>query len=376
VRFAGLDLVDERWSEVETLVDQTPGADPWCSGPDWVLAAHQAFAPDDQPLIVTNFPDQPGRPTDGSAGPGPTAAPLGCLLLAHYETYEGGEAGFPWLAGLEPLWGFANPILGVDPSSLLADAIPLLTEAVPWRALILPGQPSPWESGDDQGLPLDPSSPTVRLAATLSSFGQVGLGEGITRRTADLSEGFDAWWQRRSSKFRRNLLKARSTAHEAGLRIEPLPGTASAVSPVSPASPDRPAAESGEVFDRLLRIEQRSWKGAEGSGIAGADMGTFYRLLIARLQARGRFHGYVARLAEQDVGFIIGGIRNRRYRGLQLSYDAQAGQLGIGNLLQLHQIEQLCLHDQADVYDLGMDFDYKRRWADAADTSVSLILRR
>ena len=60
---------------VEDLVDQTPDIDPWCSGPDWVLSAHEAFA--------ESVYDGPVRPLLWSE-PG-----TGAVLLGMAETPDG-----------------------------------------------------------------------------------------------------------------------------------------------------------------------------------------------------------------------------------------------------------------------------------------------
>src|SRR5688572_32387452 len=51
------------------------------------------------------------------------------------------------------------------------------------------------------------------------------------------------------------------------------------------------------------------------------------------------------------------------YRGLQFSYDDAFAQLGLGGLLQYHQIVELCA-EGVTRYDLGTEMDYKRRWAE------------
>ena len=114
----------------------------------------------------------------------------------------------------------------------------------------------------------------------------------------------------------------------------------------------------------------------EGSGITGDGMTTMYRLMIDRLRRNARLLALVAMLDGRDVGYILGGIRARRYRGLQLSYTTDVDHLSVGNLLQAHQLQVLADDDRADVYDLGMDFGYKTRWADRAETSVMLVVQR
>lgn len=383
-----LDEVDRRWVEIEAAVDATTGIDPWCSGPDWQLPCHRAFAPTADPLILAS---------DHGAG---------FALLARYRADRQTT-----ISGLEPLWGFGCPIIGPDPGTLAAELAAHLAADHHWDNIVLPGLPpnldgSTGNGGTGNGHPTagdaarnvptpadpapnpaapNPAAPTIdpmtmAVASPLTGLGQVGLAEGITRQVADLTGDHDAWLAGRSPRFRRNLRKARQAADRAGLHIID--------------STDDP-----DLFDRLLVIEHRSWKGREGSGITGPEMATMYRAVVERLARRDRLVAHIAVLHGSDVGYIVGGIRASRYRGLQLSYTTDAADLSIGNLLQAHQLAQLNRlaadrtggHEaegdhpadldrtagrRVNVYDLGMDISYKRRWADRSEPSTVLVVRR
>ncbi|MGI9599074.1 MAG: GNAT family N-acetyltransferase, partial [Acidimicrobiales bacterium] len=272
----------------------------------------------------------------------------------------------PMWGGIEPLWGFGTPIIGPDPQRVATDLAAVLAERSDWTTIFLSGMPlSPHRS-----VPSDETAPesagrtakpdptvTLGIAFALSSLGQVGFAEGITRQIADIGDGYEQWLARRPSRFRRNLRQAGGKAEEAGVTIEN-------------------ASSDPALFDRLMAIENRSWKGREGSGITSVEMSAMYRMMIARLGDRGRLHAHVAGIEGRDVGYILGGVRGRRYRGLQISYVDEARKLSIGNLLQDHQLRLLGSENLADVYDLGMDFDYKRRWADRAETSLTIVVTR
>lgn len=316
---------------VEAAVDATDGIDHWCSGPDWVLSVAAGFAPDAQHLII--------------------AAGHGFALLAHYET----DRGTPVIAGMEPLWGFAFPLVGPEPAALAAAVADHLQTRTDWRIVVLFGAPP-------QEHPL-----TQAVIDALSAIGDVRCAPGIVRQVADLRTGYDAWLTRRSTKFRRALLRAvRAFDQDPSLVIEDVS-----------ADPN--------LFDRLLAIERRSWKGREESGITSPQMSATYATIIDRLQARGRAQAHVARRVApatdgrssgSDLGYILGGVRHRIYRGLQLSYATEAADLGVGNVLQHHQLRLLCQTDRVDRYDMGMDFDYKRRWADSAVPSTTIVVIR
>src|SRR3546814_20591953 len=81
----------------------------------------------------------------------------------------------------------------------------------------------------------------------------------------------------------------------------------------------------------------------------------------------------VAGREDRDGGYGLGGVRGQTYRGLQLAFDRRLADHGIGHLLQIHQLEALT-GTGIDVYDLGMDMAYKRRWADHVDETFAVLV--
>lgn len=134
-------------------------------------------------------------------------------------------------------------------------------------------------------------------------------------------------------------------------------------------------ADARAVVARAAAVETRSWKGAEESGLAADDLRAFYESLCARLAARGRLRAIFAVRDGEDVGYILGGVRDGTYRGFQFSYDARLRRASIGSLLQLEQIAELSAEGVRS-YDLGMDMPYKSHWADGTLETVSLFVMR
>lgn len=316
--------VEANTSLIEQALDATPEIDRWCSGPDWILAVREGFAPESDGLLLR------------TTGPVP-----GFALLATYRM----EDGSTMVAGLEPLWGFAAPVFGPDLEALGQELCHELASR-DWRFLVLPGVPPP--DGPDSYAPL--------LARALSRLGRARIGEGIVRQVADITDGPEAWLGRRSQRFRRNLRRAERQGADAGLSVVD-------------------ARHDPEVFERIMDIERRSWKGQDDGGIIAPEMATTYRSMIDRLGSKGRLRVGVATIDGCDVGYILGGVRGDRYRGLQLSYRQTVAELSVGHLLQwwqLRSLEEEGLHH----YDLGMDMEYKRRWADRQEPSLTLIIER
>lgn len=313
-RLANLD--DNLTNEIEAAVDQSPGIDPWCSGPDWLAPVQTAFGDRAQPLIISSHG--------------------GFALLAGYPQQDNGAV----IAGFEPLWGFACPLVGPDPAGL-SGAVAAHLAGSDWARIVLPGFPADLELARV-------------VAGPLSRLGSVGAMQGIVRRIARID---DHWEARRSPRFRRNLRRAGTKAADAGVSFVD-------------------ASDEQQLFDRLHRIEENSWKGRDHDGITGENMSTFYRSMIPRLQARGRCRAVIATQRDADIGFILGGVRSGRYRGLQLSYHAEMAHLELGHLLQEFEFKRLRGEACAEVYDLGMDMPYKERWADDTDASITLVVER
>lgn len=241
------------------------------------------------------------------------------------------------------MWGFSCPLIGPDLPGLAEFAAEHLRSVDDWDICMI------------AGLPLDEDLARA-MAQPLAVLGQVQAVYGIVRQVADVSTGHDEWFAGRSAKFRKSLRQAEKRAQINGVSFVDV-------------SAD-PAA-----YQRCVEIEGTSWKGMTDDGITSPGMHRFYELMTARLQTQGRFRATVAVVDGEDVGFIFGGVRNQRYRGLQLSFAESARPLSISHLLQHHTL-QAVVAEGVETYDMGMDMDYKQRWATHEDPSMSLIIHR
>jgi CelD/BcsL family acetyltransferase involved in cellulose biosynthesis len=309
-----LDRISRAWDDA---VDRTEGADEFCASSVWSFAAAASFPEAAPPVVV---------------GDGRSFAGLRATTT---------EDGMRVLVGLDPIWGFATPVVGhpLIAARLLAARVALEAHDV----VVVAGQ-------------RDGSLALQCLARELDGAGRLLRGPTEQRVQADLRAGVDAWWQRRSSRFRQRLRHLRRQAEERGVTVV-----------------DCSALPPDEAIDRVLDVEVRSWKGRDGTGLASPDLADFYRRLAWRLAPGDQLRLLFARLDGRDVAYVLGGVRGRTYRGLQLSQDVTVAELGLGHVLQLHQVEALA-GSGIDTYDLGMDMPYKRRWADRVDETFSLLI--
>ncbi|MDE0805335.1 MAG: GNAT family N-acetyltransferase, partial [Acidimicrobiales bacterium] len=299
-------------------VDRSPGLDGFCASSIWSFAAAASF-PEVAPPVVVG---------DGRAFCG----------LRRSETDDGRV-----LVGLDPVWGFASPVVGspMAAAEMLVHRVDIEDD---WDAAVIAGQ-------------REDSMLTAAIARVAEGRWTLFRGPDEHRLRADLDDGFDAWFARRSSRFRQRMRRLERDAATSGVEIVD----------VSAAAPD-------DVFDRLLAIEASGWKGSDGTGLVSPDLADFYRRMCVRLAGRDHLRVMVARSGETDIGFVLGGVRGDHYRGLQLSYHRDHADAGVGHLLQMAQIRALA-DEAVRLYDLGMDMPYKHRWADRTDTTFAIIVR-
>jgi len=322
---SGLDELDRRAAELDRQALAAPFIDRFCSSSSWILPAAEALMPPGQPLVA--------------------AGDLGFLAAVVRQRGE--------LRALEPFeasWGLASPLVGGSPERL-ADAAAeiLVAREADWDLLVL------------SGLPL--GSPLLdRLARRLSRRYRVGLGPVTRRHIASLAGGMDGFLSRRPRRLRKGLRQALRRATDEGIRFEPLRAES--------------AGEADALFERILDVERRSWKGRTGVGLVEEPMREFYRRVSRRLAAAGQYRLLMGRQEDEDVAYVLGAIFGDTYRGLQFSFDERCVHLGLGNLAQYHQLAELAREPTIRSYDLGTGGEYKSDWAEDGWDSVCLVAAR
>jgi hypothetical protein len=257
-------------------------------------------------------------------------------------------AGFPYIEPVELAWGLASPLIGAQPELLVEEVVPVLAGHRDWQLAILAG--------------LTVSGPQRRaLDASLPPRWERRRGQPTVRHVASLAGGLDGFLARRSRDLRKSLRKAERAAAAEGITFE------------SVRVYDGAAATA--LYERIQAVEARSWKAREGVGIHAGPMRAFYAAMLPRLAALGQQRTMFARRADRDVGYILGAVMGGEYRGLQFSYDAELAQVGLGGVMQIHQIGELC-RDGVARYDLGTEMSYKRRWAEELMETEMLVLVR
>ncbi|MDX2087514.1 MAG: GNAT family N-acetyltransferase [Kofleriaceae bacterium] len=309
--------------EFDQAIAVTPAIDRFCSSSAWILAAAAALMP-------------PRAPFSFRGKHGYLAAARG----VH-------PAGFPYIEPVELAWGLASPLVGADAQALAEEVVPVLAARRDWQLAILAGMTA--------------SGPQRRaLEKAMPGRWERRRGTPTVRHVASLDGGIDGFLSRRSRELRKSLRKSLRVATERGVTFEAVRAT---------------APEADALYERIQAVEAASWKAREGVGISTGSMRAFYSNMLPRLCQLGQQRTMFARHGERDVGYILGAVALGEYRGLQFSYDDEYGAIGLGGLLQYHQI--LALVDEGvERYDLGTEMDYKRRWAeDIMETEMLVLVR-
>ena len=246
------------------------------------------------------------------------------------------EDGWTYLQPLESMWLLGSPCVSAEPERGAREIVELLSSEGDWHVLML------------AGMAMDSPLLHAMLREMASSY-RFYMGPITRRFAADLRGGVEGYLGRRSRNFRKGLRRSIRRCEEAQIELENL----NAVD----------GAELEASFERLMAIESKSWKGRLGEGVNEGPMRDFYALMLPRLRARGALRLLVARVGDEDIGFILGGVAGTTYRGLQFSFDQSFESLAVGNYLQWQQIQALMAEGITE-YDLGTEVDYKRRWGE------------
>ena len=207
------------------------------------------------------------------------------------------------LGPLEAEWLFGSPLMGPDALGLLGDLVNDL------RAGLKAGKIQIVVSG------LNPRGLHARQIS--KAYPDAVTHNQDAHAAASLAGGIDGWMSRRSSNFRRNLKRAQLRAQSEGIVFER----------VQPAS----VAEADALYERMLGVERKSWKGPIRKGLL--QLSTFYRMVLRAYAERNSARVIIARHGSGDAGFCFGGASRGHYRGQQTSYSDDLSGFSIGTLM-------------------------------------------
>lgn len=310
------------FTSFDTLLRSTDGIDSFCSSSAWAESSRRAFMPNAQLAVYRH----------GSA----------MAVFAITQMPEGHRMLLP----LDATWTLSSPIAvenaARDVPALISQ---ILEDRFSIDFCIISG--------------IRPTSALYQIVvhALAAQMVPVTHMRPAHRAVANISDGFDAWFSRRSSKFRASIRRAKRAIADTNIRLKSLPTT----------------EINAGLMHTFHAIETRSWKGKARTGITEQSMANFCENFL-KLTAKAEETRVVLAYKDQTpIGFVLGAVSQQGYRGAQMSFDNAYRNVGLGNMMQIKMIESL-IDSEVATYDLGSSMPYKLRWADFEDRTNSLLV--
>lgn len=310
------------FTRFDSLLLNTEGIDSFCSSSAWAESSRRAFMPHAQLAVY--------RHRSAKA------------VFAVTQMPEGHRMLLP----LDATWSLSSSIAAVNAARDVPDLVSQILEdrfAVDFCII--------------SGIRAESTLYQLVVNALATKMVPVTHMPPAHRAVADISEGFDAWFARRSSKFRASIRRAERATTAEKIRFESLP-----ISSIST-----------ELMRTFHDIETRSWKGKAHTGITEKSMASFCENFLKLTAERGQTRVILAYDEQTPIGFVLGAVSQAGYRGAQMSFDNAYRKIGLGNMMQIKMIDSL-IDSEVVTYDLGSSMPYKLRWADYEDRTSSLLV--
>lgn len=308
----------------------TAQADPFCCAPVWQLSFHNAFSPRQQLFLKTSKRN----------------------IIAFAEKIAAPNEIY--LTPVEASWFFGCPLMGKDSVEFFSDLIGNIEK------YYYPFFPRIIISGIRPNGKL-----SRRLIRAFAGYFYFFLHSSGAQCAASLADGIDGYLARRSGNHRKKLKKQQNKILNKGVWFE-------RVKPLT-------VKEAEKTFARIYAVELKSWKGLGQCGMDQEPSTSFYRIMLRRLSLLKQARVIFARHENEDIGFIMGGLAGKIYRGQQFSYAENWRDYSIGNLLQVEKIKWLC-EEGIKRYDMGPvtgpKMGYKAHWTEKNFKHETWILLR
>ena len=121
-----------------------------------------------------------------------------------------------------------------------------------------------------------------------------------------------------------------------------------------------------EVFDDILRISDRSWKGAGGTSISAVkNMAEFYREFCETTDSQDLWEMRLMKAGGQNIAFNFFLKHGPRLSGIRTDYDETYKYYGPGQMMILNTLKDLFDSAQKWEFDMGgMAADFKLDWTE------------
>jgi len=319
----------------QALLAQTPGAS-FFHSPDWLECYWKHFAAGQKlrVLVVTESRQPLGIlplvvRTESTR--------VGCLRMLSYPLHD-------WAT-------FFGPI-GPNPSATLVAGLRHVRQT-----------PRDWDLLDLRWVDVDGAD----LGRTERAMAQTGFrpcGQKWDRTSlAELTEGWQAYWEGRGAKFRKNVDRLQRRMATQGkmelVRFRPVPDSDGEVDP------------RWDLYDTCVALAQRSWQGTSGdkTNLCHAEVSQYFRNAHRAAARLGAVDACLLYFNDAPAAFIYNYRWQTAVYGLRRGFDPQFKHLRPGLVLQKMMLEDG--HRRGDrCYDFGTgSHDTKQAWRTSVQTS-------
>jgi CelD/BcsL family acetyltransferase involved in cellulose biosynthesis len=140
---------------------------------------------------------------------------------------------------------------------------------------------------------------------------------------------------------------------------------AEAIGPVSLEILSPNVAEVDPLFDRIMAVEARSWKGREGTALLQDDKQAAFFLSFGRkMAAKGLLRLCFLTVAGQDAAMSFATVWDNRFWAIKVGYDESFAPVSPGEALLVQLIRHSAEQDYTSFEFCGKDAPWTRAWAE------------
>lgn len=238
-------------------------------------------------------------------------------------------------------WGTQYSPLGAQPLQTLAAALAYLYD-----------KPSEWDVIDLRWVARELCPVMISAWRAAGMHFQQKLWSRSER--INLSQGWDAYWAERSSKWRNNQRRSdKALAKLGNVRIEHF-------------RPD-PGSENSrlDLWEKCRQVATSSWQAScqVGNTLSHPEVRSFLQDAHVAAAKSGAIHLSLLFIDERPAAFTYNYVVNGTVSGLRTGYDPEFHAAGPGAVLMRETIRECCLRGDL-LFDLGESPSaYKRHWA-------------
>ena len=126
-------------------------------------------------------------------------------------------------------------------------------------------------------------------------------------------------------------------------------------------------AEMGPIFDRIMAVEAKSWKGRAGTALLHDDkQAAFFRSFGQKMAAKGRLRLCFLTIGGEDAAMTFATVWDNRFWAIKVGYDESFAPISPGEALLVELIRHSAENNYASFEFCGKDAPWTRAWAEDA----------